>query len=251
MEAKISFEILRAMADEIVVRNDDERKLLDTVKEKSKREGVSISTALLRVATKTIRTISEAHTLLVELGIPWSEKADNPLNDRIRALALPNNKTRTRTECVRQMFVEVLPHQERNDKPTVPSEEAIRLQTRIDAEEFVEKIEALYDEEVLVKVLRSLMDHIGKFGAIRKDLHDRLPEFADALADNAVTNEGFAVLFGIDLEPVFREVMKSNMAKKGGPIIDGKLNKPNGWEPPNVENELRKQGWTVVHELEI
>lgn len=158
--------------------------------------------------------------------------------------------TANRTVCVRDMFVRVLPHQERNDRPTVPSEAAIRLQTRIDAEEFVEKIEALYDDP-LVSSLGKILHAIAKHGTIRSDLHDRLPEFADALADNAVTNEGFAVLFGIDLEPVFQEVHASNMRKVDGPIVDGKRKKPEGWVGPDVVGVLRNQGWSPSIEAEL
>jgi predicted HAD superfamily Cof-like phosphohydrolase len=153
------------------------------------------------------------------------------------------NRRKTRTECVRDMFIHVLPHQERNDKPTVPSEAAIRLQTRIDAEEFVEKMEALYDDRALVDMLRTVLGRIAIASPIRKDLHARLPDFADALADNAVTNEGFAVLFGIDLEPVFALVNEANMQKKDGPIVAGKKMKPEGWKAPDVAGELVRQGW--------
>jgi len=157
---------------------------------------------------------------------------------------------RTRTEHVRDMFIHVLPHQERNDRPMVPSEAAIRLQTRIDAEEFAEKIEALYDDP-LVSSLGKILHAIATHAPIRHDLHDRLPDFADALADNVVTNEGFAVLFGIDLEPVFQEVHASNMRKGDGPIVDGKRKKPEGWTPPDVVGVLRKQGWTPSIEAEL
>lgn len=151
--------------------------------------------------------------------------------------------TPTRTDMVREMFVEVLSNQERNDKPTVPSDAAIRLQTRIDAEEFVEKLEALYDDPAAIAQLKYMLRWFENRSSIRKDLHERLAAFADALADNAVTNEGFAVLFGIDLEPVFREVHTSNMAKKGGPIVEGKRLKPAGWTAPDVAGVLHAQGW--------
>lgn len=161
------------------------------------------------------------------------------------------SKLATRTEAVRQMFVEVLPHQERNDRPTVPSEAAIRLQTRIDCEEFVEKIEALYDNPATIEALRLTLNLLAKHSPIRKDLHDRLPEFADALADNAVTNEGFAVLFGIDLESVFHEVHASNMRKADGPIVEGKRLKPKGWVGPDVVGVLRRQGWQPSSESKV
>jgi predicted HAD superfamily Cof-like phosphohydrolase len=160
------------------------------------------------------------------------------------------NREMTRTERVRDMFVRVLSHQECNDRPTVPSDAAIRLQTRIDAEEFVEKIEALYDDP-LVSSLGKILHAIATHAPIRPDLHDRLPEFADALADNAVTNEGFAVLFGIDLESVFQEVHAANLRKGDGPIVDGKRRKPEGWTPPDVVGVLRNQGWSPSIEAEL
>lgn len=150
----------------------------------------------------------------------------------------------SRTLSVKEMFIKVLPHQEYNTKPTVPSDDAIRLQTRIDAEEFVEKIEALYDDPAAIAQLKYMLRWFAERSPIRKDLHDRLPEFADALADNAVTNEGFAVLFGIDLERVFREVHAANMKKVDGPIVDGKRMKPEGWVPPDVAGVLRGLGWS-------
>lgn len=157
---------------------------------------------------------------------------------------LDRSRPQTRSQCVRQMFVEVLPNQERNDKPTVPSDAAIRLQTRIDCEEFVEKLDAIYDDPAAVAQLKYMLRWFSERSPVRKDLHDRLPEFADALADNAVTNEGFAVLFGIDLEPVFQEVHASNLRKKDGPIDEhGKRGKPEGWMGPDVVGVLRNRGW--------
>ena len=42
------------------------------------------------------------------------------------------------------------------------------------------------------------------------------------------------------------EVHRANMAKAGGPRRheDGKLLKPVGWSPPDIEGELKKQGWS-------
>ena len=179
-----------------------------------------------------------------------SVEMENEIGQLRKELSEANG--RTRTACVRQMFVEVLPNEEHNDRPTVPSEAAIRLRTRIDAEEFVEKIDALYEDEDLVDLLKKILRAIATYSPIRKDLHDRLPEFADALADQAVTNEAFAIAFGIDLESVFREVHKSNMAKKGGPIDEhGKRHKPDGWTPPDVAGVLRFQGWRPSSETKV
>lgn len=47
---------------------------------------------------------------------------------------------------------------------------------------------------------------------------------------------------GIDVRPLFAEVQRSNLAKAGGKVIDGKLRKPEGWTPPDIRGELIKQG---------
>lgn len=202
----------------VAPRNDYEAGVLIAANQVAEEQGISVTTAFMRMLANAAK--KDFHR-------------------------------KTRTECVRQMFVDVLPNQERNDKPTIPGESAIRLQTRIDAEEFIEKIEALYDNPATIDTIRQILFLVANSSPIREDLHDRLPEFADALADNAVTNEGFAVLFGIDLQKVFDVVHLSNMAKKDGPIVDGKRGKPEGWKAPDVAGQLRLQGWKPLSELRV
>lgn len=57
----------------------------------------------------------------------------------------------------------------------------------------------------------------------------------DGLCDLIYVALGTASEFGIDLEPFFDEVHRSNMAKTGGPTrADGKIMKPEGWKPPDL-----------------
>ena len=71
-----------------------------------------------------------------------------------------------------------------------------------------------------------------------------LVEVADALADIIYIACGTAVAYGIPLDKVFAEVHRSNMAKlvDGKPLYreDGKVMKPEGWTPPDVEGVLKK-----------
>ena len=71
-----------------------------------------------------------------------------------------------------------------------------------------------------------------------------LTEVADALADIIYIACGTAVSYGIPLDKVFAEVHRSNMAKlvDGKPIYreDGKVMKPEGWTPPDIEGVLKK-----------
>jgi predicted HAD superfamily Cof-like phosphohydrolase len=68
-------------------------------------------------------------------------------------------------------------------------------------------------------------------------------EMIDALADILVVTYGTAIEMGVDLEPVFREVQRSNMSKDGGKDAGGKILKGPNFSPPDIASELRKQGW--------
>lgn len=73
---------------------------------------------------------------------------------------------------------------------------------------------------------------------------DDIVEIADALADIVYIACGTAVSYGIPLDDVFAEVHRSNMAKLvDGKVIrrpDGKVQKPEGWTPPDLEGVLKK-----------
>src|SRR5512143_3696452 len=58
---------------------------------------------------------------------------------------------------------------------------------------------------------------------------DDFVEMVDALADLLVVTYGTAVEMGVDLEPVFAEVHRSNMSKNGGMDPGGKILKGPGF----------------------
>jgi predicted HAD superfamily Cof-like phosphohydrolase len=68
---------------------------------------------------------------------------------------------------------------------------------------------------------------------------------ADALADIIYIACGTAVSYGIPLDKVFEEVHRSNMSKLvDGKVVrreDGKILKPQGWTPPQIETILKKE----------
>lgn len=71
---------------------------------------------------------------------------------------------------------------------------------------------------------------------------DDLAKIADGIADSIVVLLGTAVTYGIDIRPIWDEVHKSNMLKKGGKLReDGKLLKPKGWKPPEIERIIKEQ----------
>lgn len=73
---------------------------------------------------------------------------------------------------------------------------------------------------------------------------DDFVEMVDALADLLVVCYGAAVEMGVDLEPVFAEVHRSNMSKNGGKDAGGKILKGPGFSPPDIAGKLREQGWS-------
>jgi predicted HAD superfamily Cof-like phosphohydrolase len=62
------------------------------------------------------------------------------------------------------------------------------------------------------------------------------PLVLDGLCDLLYVTIGTAVELGIDLDPFFEEVHRANMAKVGGGYdANGKTRKPEGWQPPRIE----------------
>lgn len=127
--------------------------------------------------------------------------------------------------------------------PVVPPEARVRFRLRLIAEEFCELMGACLDVSD-GDLFESLSDTIAT-ARVRVDL----PDAADALADLSHVSVGTEIEFGIDGEAVFDLVHRANMAKlgpDGRPIRreDGKTLKPNGWSPPDVAGELRRQGWS-------
>ena len=70
-----------------------------------------------------------------------------------------------------------------------------------------------------------------------------LPHIAKELADLLYVVYGTAISYGIDMEPVFQEVRRSNMSKVGGyKREDGKWVKPANYSPANIAPILSLQG---------
>jgi predicted HAD superfamily Cof-like phosphohydrolase len=106
------------------------------------------------------------------------------------------------------------------EKPGLPSAQVADLRRKLMEEELGELEQAMADGEL-----------VG---------------IADGLADLLYVVYGTAVSYGIDIRPIFEEVHRTNMAKAGGPTRDdGKVLKPDGWQPPNLQpilNEMRITG---------
>ena len=90
---------------------------------------------------------------------------------------------------------------------------------------------------------RLIVSEVGEF--LDAADQDDMVEMVDALADILVVTYGAAVEMGVDLEPIFREVHRSNMSKNGGRDAGGKVLKGPGFSPPDIAGELRRQGFEL------
>jgi predicted HAD superfamily Cof-like phosphohydrolase len=130
--------------------------------------------------------------------------------------------------------------------PAVPeSADEIRLRLRLILEEFQELVEAHTDDEFgQPPSLRRAFEFIEQWIRERAVFSVDLPATADALADLDYVIAGTRLTYGIPGAEVAAEVHASNMRKVGGkPDENGKLQKPDGWTPPDVEGVLRRAGW--------
>lgn len=108
--------------------------------------------------------------------------------------------------------------------PTIPHWRYRDLRIRLIEEETTETIEALYK---------------GNLAGI-----------ADGIADSIVVLLGTAVMYGIDLRPIWTLVHNANMEKKGGhKREDGKMMKPEGWQHPDINAELVRQVGVAMSQI--
>lgn len=107
-----------------------------------------------------------------------------------------------------------------NETPCIPDEKESMLRVELIREELLELQAALAAKEVV--------------------------EVADALGDLLYVVLGCAVSCGIDLEPIFTEIHRSNMTKKGGyKSPSGKWIKPDTYKPANLLPILERQGYKL------
>lgn len=159
------------------------------------------------------------------------------------------------------------------DTPTVPSDERVRLRARLIAEEFFEVLESMFAGRFTAPKTEAMW-MIDNFTPMPK-----MADLADGLADLDYVVEGTRLEFGIDGGPIADEVHRSNISKafeclvcwgtgyeigeveghgyktstpcgvcNGKGVVtkkrpDGKALKPDGWTPPDIEGELKKQDW--------
>jgi predicted HAD superfamily Cof-like phosphohydrolase len=94
--------------------------------------------------------------------------------------------------------------------------------------------------ELRVKLIQEEFDELKEALAV-----EDLSSIAKEMADLLYVVYGTAVSYGIDLDPIFREVHRSNMSKVGGhKREDGKWVKPATYSPAHIEPIVAGQGPT-------
>jgi predicted HAD superfamily Cof-like phosphohydrolase len=102
--------------------------------------------------------------------------------------------------------------------PGIPDKHTQKLRGRLITEEYIELITAIDEEDI--------------------------PGIADGIADLIYVCLGTAVRLGIDIVPVWRAIQSANMTKVGPGSTrqaDGKLNKPPGFQHPDINGILANQ----------
>lgn len=122
-----------------------------------------------------------------------------------------------------------------NETPTVPDFETMCLRLELIREE----VEELRAEGFGV--------YETFFDQMQQGNKPNLVKIADALGDILYVVYGTAVSCGIDMEPIFAEIHRSNMSKlqPDGTVLrreDGKVLKPDTYSPANLEAILAQQG---------
>jgi predicted HAD superfamily Cof-like phosphohydrolase len=127
------------------------------------------------------------------------------------------------------------------NKKGVPPKERIELCAALIIEEAIEVLEAMGARpttiELLKLVAKDAVMSIDPALVVMKDV-------ADGLGDCDYVNEWSRCEFGIHGEPVADEIQRTNMEKFGpGSSFSaaGKVQKPPGWKPPNIQAVLDNQ----------
>jgi len=123
-----------------------------------------------------------------------------------------------------------------NTIPHTVDMETASLRQRLMYEEFLEVSEEMFPgQENADEDFTCDMDAVN------------LSKLAKELADLLYVVYGCAETYGIDIEPVFEEVHRSNMTKTGGSKReDGKILKGDNYVPPDIAAIIAKQqeGWS-------
>lgn len=146
-----------------------------------------------------------------------------------------------RVAMVREFFY--IAGQEQPLQPAIPREPVMRFRMALLVEEFLELLETVFVPDTTDADWVQLKEAFARMCRelpIAADLERVVRESVDL--DFVV--EGLRVALGVNSTPIWAAVARANWAKAGAPRRDdGKLLKPEGWEPADVPGLLLDQGW--------
>lgn len=130
-----------------------------------------------------------------------------------------------------------------NESPVDPDGKRVALRVNLVVEEFFELIAAhgLMEKPGVERNVEELKTCLSHTCPTTWDM----VEIADGIGDLIVVLVGMALEYGIPLDRVWEDIHRANMAKVGpdGKVErrpDGKVLKPEGWQPPNISESLLK-----------
>lgn len=93
------------------------------------------------------------------------------------------------------------------------------------------------ERELRIRLLREEFEEY-----LKAEEYGDIIEIADGLIDMIYIAVGTGLTYGLPMVPLWNEVQRSNMAKFPNGVAmfrrDGKILKPEGWEPPKIATVL-------------
>ena len=149
------------------------------------------------------------------------------------------------------------------DRPEPMSKEEVNFISKMILDEVMELMATVYTPEDAKRELKSMIDKskdipLTAYPEGEKGLISKIADQADALVDIEYYMLNSACKKGVNLSSLFGIVHAANMAKRDpatGKFLkrdDGKIIKPAGWQPPDIEAEISRQmrvgAWNIDKE---
>jgi predicted HAD superfamily Cof-like phosphohydrolase len=136
------------------------------------------------------------------------------------------------------------------DKPCVMNNDEVIFLTKMILDETMELMATILLPKESKNIMKQLIDDskdIPKEKYAQGEEYKKIADQADALVDIYYYSLNAACKKGINLSSIFSVVHGANMAKRDPKTNkflkreDGKIIKPEGWTPPDVEGEIKRQ----------
>lgn len=136
------------------------------------------------------------------------------------------------------------------DKPCVMGNDEVIFLTKMILDETMELMATILPPTESKNIMKQLIDDskdIPKEKYVQGEEYKKIADQADALVDIYYYSLNAACKKGINLSSIFNVVHEANMAKrdlKTNKFLkreDGKIIKPEGWTPPDVDGEIKRQ----------